>query len=85
MWLRKGNFKGETEYFLIATQNKAIRINYIKARIVKTQQNGRCSLCGDKVETINNIINQCRKLAQKEYKTRHDWMGKVIHWELSKK
>ena len=27
----------------------------------------------------------CRKLAQKEYKTRYDWMGKVIHWELCKK
>ena len=25
------------------------------------------------------------KSAQEEYKTRHDWMGKVIHWELSKK
>ena len=28
---------------------------------------------------------ECSKLAQKEYKTRHDWVGKVIHWELSKK
>ena len=24
-------------------------------------------------------------IAQKEYKTRHDWVGKVIHWEMSKK
>ena len=24
-------------------------------------------------------------LAQKEYKTRHDWVGKVIHWEICKK
>ena len=23
-------------------------------------------------------------MAQKEYKTRHDWMGKVIHWEMCK-
>ena len=22
---------------------------------------------------------------QKKYKTRHDWVGKVIHWELCKK
>ena len=22
---------------------------------------------------------------QKDYKTRHDWVGKVIHWELCKK
>ena len=24
-------------------------------------------------------------MAQKEYKARHDWVGKVIHWELCKK
>ena len=36
-------------------------------------------------ETINHIINECSKLAQKEYKTRHDWMGKVIHREMDKK
>ena len=24
-------------------------------------------------------------LAQRKYKTRHDWVGKVIHWEISKK
>ena len=27
---------------------------------------------------------KCSKLAQ-EYKTRYDWAGKVIHWELCKK
>ena len=31
------------------------------------------------------MINECSKFAQKEYKTRHDWVGKVIHWELYKK
>ena len=36
-------------------------------------------------EAINHIISECCKLAQKEYKTRHDWVGKVIHWELCKK
>ena len=36
-------------------------------------------------ETINHIINECSKLAQKEYKTIHDWVKKVIHWELCKK
>ena len=35
---------------------------------------------------INHIINEYKKkLEQKEYKTRHDWMGKVILWELCKK
>ena len=33
----------------------------------------------------NNIISECSKLAQKEYKTRHDRVGKVIQWEMCKK
>ena len=30
-------------------------------------------------------IRKCSKLAQKEYKARHDWVGKLIHWEMCKK
>ena len=30
-------------------------------------------------------ISECSKLAQKWYKTRHKWVGKVIRWEMSKK
>ena len=54
-------------------------------RIDKTQQNSKYGLCGDRDETISYIINECSKLAQKEYKTRYDWLGKVIHWEMCKK
>ena len=59
--------------------------NHIKTRIDKTQQNTKYRLCGDRDKTINHIITVCSKLAQKEYKTRNDGVGKVIHWELYKK
>ena len=36
-------------------------------------------------QTINHIIRECSKLAQREYKARDDWVGKVIHWEMCKK
>ena len=49
------------------------------------QQNSKCRRCGNRDETINHIISKCSKLAQKEYKTRHDWFGKVIYWEMCKK
>ena len=42
-------------------------------------------LCGDRDETINYIIRECSKLAQKEIKNRHDLVDKVIHWELCQK
>ena len=75
----------EVESILIAAQNNARRTNHIKERVDKTQQDSRCRLCGDRNETINHIISECRKLALKEYKARHDWVGKVIHWKLCKK
>ena len=81
-WLRKGNFKRETKYLLIAAHNNAIRTNQNKARIDKAQQNNKCRLSGDRDETFNH---ECNKLAQKEYKARHDSVGKVIHWEMCKK
>ena len=70
MCLRKGNLKREAESLRRAAQSNTIRNNHIKARIDKLQQNS------------NHIIS---KLAQKEYKTRHDWVGKVIDWKLCKK
>ena len=41
-WLRKGNFKKETESLRKAAQDNALRTNHIKARIDKTQQNSKC-------------------------------------------
>ena len=76
--------KRETESLRIAAQNNAIRTNHINVRIDKTQQNSKCRLCGDRDETINHIISEYNKLAQ-EYKTRHNWVGKLIHWEMCKK
>ena len=57
----------------------------MKARIYKTQQNSKCRLCDDRDETINHIISECSKLAQKEYKARNDWVGKVVHLEMYNK
>ena len=68
----KGNFNIENGSILISAQNNAIRTNYIKAKIYKTQQNSKSRLCDDRDEKINHIIS---KLAQKEYQTRHNWVG----------
>ena len=84
-WLRKGNFKRVIESLLMAARNSAIRTNHIKPRINKTQPNSKCRLCGNRDETINHIVSECSKLAQKVYNTRHDWMGKVNPWEVCKK
>ena len=85
IWLRKGSLKRDTESLLIAAQNNAIWTDNVKTKIDKTRQNNRCKLCGDRDETINCITSEWSKLVQKEYKTRYDWVGKMIHWELCQK
>ena len=59
--------------------------DYVQVKINNTQKNRKCMLCGDRDETVNHIISECSNLAQKEYKSRHNWVGKVIHLELCKK
>ena len=44
------------------------------------QQNIRYRLCQDRYETINHIMSEYNKFAQKEYRTRHEWASNVIHW-----
>ena len=39
-------------------------------------------MCGQADETINHILDECSKFAQSEYKRRHDWIGRRIHWEV---
>ena len=38
-----------------------------------------------KEETINHIVRECSNLTQKEFKSKHNCVRKVIHWELCKK
>ena len=75
----------ETRCHSNSSERPSAKTNHIKTRIDKMQQNSKCRLCGDRDETINHIISECIKLAQKEYKIRHDWVGKVIYWEICKK
>ena len=35
-------------------------------------------------ESIDHIVRCCSKLAQKEYKRRHDILGKIVHSQLAR-
>ena len=41
------------------------------------QQNSKCRLFGERDEMIDHIVNKYNKQAQKEYKTLHNWLGKM--------
>ena len=82
LWLKNGVLKRETEDLIMACREQAIRTNVVKTRIDKSQLNSKCRMCGQADETRNHILNRCSKLAQREYKRRHDWIGRRIYWEV---
>ena len=57
----------------------SVRTNYIKNKIGKTPENPFCRMCGQRGKTVQHIICECKKLAQREYKRRHDTVGKLVH------
>ena len=71
--------KVETEAIFCAAQEQAIRTNYVKLKIDKIAQSPLGGTCDKKSETISHIVSKCEKLAQKEYKRRHDNVARIIH------
>ena len=56
----------------MASQNHRIRTNLAKARIDKSQGDSLCGVCRNVDESLDHIVSGFFKLAQKEYKRRHD-------------
>ena len=52
--------------------------NYTKNKIDKTSENPLCRMCGERGETVQHIICECKKLEQHKYKTRQDTTGKLV-------
>ena len=48
----------------------------------QTVQSPFCRMCDKKSETISHIVSECEKLAQKEYKRRHDNVARIVHWKM---
>eukprot|EP00795_Rhopilema_esculentum_P002688 gene2688-biopygen1093 len=42
-------------------------------------------MCEEKGETVHHIVSECKKMAQKEYKRRHENVARMVHWHLCKK
>ena len=57
----------------------------MKYHFDKTSESPLCRLCGKKGESVQHIKSRCEKLAQKEYKRRHNNVAKKVHWDICKK
>ena len=85
LWLRDGSMKRETESLFTAAQEQAITTKAIKTKIDKTQAEKKCRLYGKVDETVRHKLCECHMLVQREYKRRHDWVGRKIYWEICRK
>ena len=81
-WLQNGDVKRDTESIIVVGQNKSIRANLVKTKIDKNQGYSLCRVCRKVDESIDHIVSCCSKLAQKEYKRRQKYLGKIVHWKL---
>ena len=78
-------FKVSSEALICSAQEQAIRTNYVRYHIDKSVDSASCRLCGETGETISHIVSECSKLAQREYRRRHDNVGRIVHWKLCEK
>ena len=42
-------------------------------------------MCRKVDKSIDHIVSGCSKPALKDYKRRHDNLGKIVHWKLGRK
>ena len=77
--------KRETEILIVAAHIQSIRINLVKAKIDKSKGDSLCRVCRKVDENVDHIVSSWSKLAQKEYKRRHDNLGKIVHWKLARR
>ena len=85
LWLQRGTLKRETESLITAAQEQALRTNYRRAKIEKDGTSPLCRMCKQAGETVSHIVSECGKMAQSEYKGRHDKVATAVHWGLAKK
>ena len=78
-------FKVSSEALICSAQEQAIRTNYVRYHIDKSVDSASCRLCSKTGETISHIVSECSKLAQREYKRRHDNVARIVHWKLCEK
>ena len=71
-WLSKNAFKIGQKELLRVVQEEAVRTNYVKQIMV------------EKSESVQHLVSGSEKLAQKEFKRRHNSVANKIHWDLCK-
>ena len=83
--MKGGHLKKETEAMVCAAHEQALRGNSIKNHIDGQDLSPMSRLCGETSETVMYLSSGFPVLAKSKYRSRHDIVGKHIHWLLLKK
>ena len=81
-WLRRGSLYKTTEGYVCAAQENALATRNYLATVVEDGGNDKCRMCGEYVETVGHLVSACKKMAQTDYRRRHDKMGLRVYWEV---
>ena len=81
-WLKRGSLYKTTEGYVCAAQENALTTRNYCATVLKDGGNDKCRMCGEYVETVGHLVSACEKMAQTDYRRRHDRMGLRVYWEL---
>ena len=76
IWGKEVLHNENTEWF------KEFKKERVEARQEDIVITALCRMCGSKGETIAHVVSECGKLAQTDYKGRHDNVARYIHWQL---
>ena len=82
-WLCSQSMPKHTEAVIFAAQDQALRTNWLRSVIERTAGlSPLCRVCREYNESVEHILNGCQKLANSEYKLRHDRVAAAIHWGI---
>ena len=68
----------ETEGLLMDAQDQDLPTKIYQVKIMEEQGTGMCRKCGHGIEIVMYRLSECEKLAQIDYKTRHDRVATII-------
>ena len=74
-WLVQSDLKVQTEATIYAAQGQALWTNYSKNK----SDNPLCRMCGERGETVQHIIYECKK---REYKSIREDMTQLQNWSI---
>ena len=60
-WQVQSDLKVQTKATIYAAQEQELRTNYTKNKMNKTLEKSLCRMCGERRETVQDIICECKK------------------------